>query len=61
MGVSVKILLTSISLAPHTVDGQSWKDAFTNHGDTESTEGVFFLARSGDGDRAKDRSPPGTI
>ena len=34
---------------------------FTNHGDTESTEGTIYLARSGDGDRARDRSPAGTI
>ena len=35
--------------------------ASTNHRDTESTEKTIFFARSGDGDRAKDRSPPGTI
>ena len=34
---------------------------FTNHRDTESTEGTIFFARSGDGDRAKDLSPAGTI
>ena len=34
---------------------------FLNHRDTESTEGTIFLARSGDGDRARDRSPAGTI
>ena len=42
-----------------------WQEAtprpFTNHGDTENTEGTIFFARSGDGDRAKDRSPAGTI
>ena len=40
-------------LAPHTVDvGFRYALMFTNHRDTESTEGTIFLARSGDGDRA---------
>jgi hypothetical protein len=30
---------------------------FSNHRDTEGTEGTIFFARSGDGDRAKDLSP----
>jgi len=31
-----------------------------HHRDTESTERTFFFARSGDADRAKERSTPGT-
>jgi hypothetical protein len=36
-------------LAPHTLDTRfRYAPLFTNHGDTESTEGTIFLARSGD-------------
>jgi hypothetical protein len=51
-----------IPLAPHTVYTRFRNPLLlTNHRDTESTEGTVFFARSGDGDRAKDRSPAGTI
>ena len=40
---------------------QSVRSVFAHHGDTESTERFFFFARSGDDDRTKDGSPPGTI
>jgi hypothetical protein len=40
-------------LAPHIVDTRfRYALLVTNHGDTESTEGTIFLARSGDSDRA---------
>ena len=53
---------TPMPLALHTVDTRfRYALLFTNHGDTENTEGIIFLARSGDGDRARDRSPAGTI
>ena len=53
---------TPICLAPPALDNRfAYPLLFINHGDTESTEGIIFFARSGDGDQANDRSPAGTI
>ena len=65
--------ITHISLAQHAVDTRfGYPLFFANHGDTEGTEAVFFFCpiglrlgeptpRRGEGDRAKDLSPAGTI
>jgi hypothetical protein len=46
--VELSNFLTLIPLAPHTVVTRfPYPLLCTNHGDTESTEGVFFFARSG--------------
>ena len=58
----IRISKTPIWLALHALDNRfGYPLLFTNHRDTESTEGTIFFARSGEGDRAKVLSPAGTI